>query len=279
MATTTSSVAAAPMAPTALFNRKPFYTLLTVTGFGLLILAGFVILFIGLQAGDLAETGPFVLFFLVPGLLGMFLPWRFARWGAILPILLALALSAMILPFMSFSLLHPEGGLEFVLALLFVAGAALGIIGGVVSTVQGFRRTARPGATPLQRRGYGVGLVLLVGLIAASFIISALARTTLAADVRAGATEVQMKDFNFTTRLLRVSAGETVRLAVRNDDTALHTFTLPDAGVDIVIPAGAERLVEFTAPAAGSYTWYCVPHTMLTDAGPEGMVGTLTVAP
>ncbi len=279
MATTTSPLAAAPAAPASLFNRKPFSTLLAVTGFALLTLAGFVILIMGLQAGDLAETGPFVLFFLVPGVLGIVLPWRFARWGAILPIGLALALCAMILPFLWFALLHPEGGLEFVLAVLFFAGAALGIIGGVVSTIRGFRRTARPGAGAWQRRAYGGGLGLLVGLIAASFIITALARTSLAADVRAGAREMQVKDFNFTTRLLRVAAGETVRLAVRNDDTALHTFTLPEAGVDIVIPAGAERLVEFTAPAAGTYTWYCVPHTTITDAGPEGMVGTLTVTP
>ena len=279
MATTTSPIAAAPPAPPSLFSRKPYYTLLTVTGFALLTLAGFVILIMGLQAGDLSELGMFIVFFLVPGVLGMILPWRFARWGAILPVLLALALAAMILPFMGFALLHPEGGLEFVLALLFFAGAALGIVGGVVCTIQGFRRTARPGATLLQRRAYGGGLVLLVGLIAASFVLTALARTALAADVRAGTTEVQVKDFSFTTRLLRVSAGETVRLAVRNDDTALHTFTLPEAGVDIVIPAGAERLVEFTAPAAGTYTWYCVPHTTITDAGPEGMVGTLSVTP
>jgi len=234
---------------------------------------------IPIASGDLSEAGIFVAFLVVPGVLGMFLPWRFARWGAILPVLLALALSVLIVPFMAFSLLHPEAGLEFVLAVLMVVGALLGIIGGVTSSVKGFRRTARPGASVLQRRAYGGGLVLLVVIIAASFILSGMARTTLTAEARAGATDVQMKDFNFTTRTVRVAAGETVRLAVRNDDTSLHTFTLPEAGVDVVIPAGAERLVEFTAPASGTYTWYCVPHSAANDTGREGMVGTLIVAP
>lgn len=277
MSAAQSAVPAAP-ASTSLFDRKPFYTLLTVTGFGLLLVAAVVILVMGLQAGDLAELGMFVAFFAIPGLLGVILPWRFARWGAILPVVLALALTAMILPFMGFSLAHPEGGLEFVLAVLFVAGAALGIIGGVASTVQGFRRSARPGASTLQRRAYGGGLLLLAGLIAASFIITAMARTSLAPEAKAGAREVSIHEFAFTTRSVRVAPGETVRLALRNEDTALHTFTLPEAGVDVIIPAGAERLVEFTAPAAGTYTWYCVPHTSFVDGKPEGMTGTLVVA-
>jgi plastocyanin len=70
-----------------------------------------------------------------------------------------------------------------------------------------------------------------------------------------------------------------VRLALSNQDAAVHTFTLPEAGVDVFVQAGAQRLVEFQAPAAGTYTWYCIPHVEETAAGPEGMTGRLQVAP
>lgn len=53
----------------------------------------------------------------------------------------------------------------------------------------------------------------------------------------------------------------------------LHTFTLVEAGIDVAIPAGAERLVEFEAPATGTYTWYCVRHSGMTEAGRQGRWG------
>ena len=68
-----------------------------------------------------------------------------------------------------------------------------------------------------------------------------------------------------------------MRLVVKNDDPALHTFTLPEAGVDVSIPPGSEKLVEFKAPAAGSYLWYCIPHSDAGPIGRTGMVGVLVV--
>jgi plastocyanin len=90
---------------------------------------------------------------------------------------------------------------------------------------------------------------------------------------------VDIKGFQFPQGPVEVQAGQTVRLVVKNGDTSLHTFTLPEAGVDVTISTGAERLIEFQAPAAGTYTFYCVPHSGESEAGRQGMTGTLVVRP
>src|SRR6266498_3857322 len=125
----------------SLFDRKPFYTLLTVAGFALLILAGLMQLVTGLLAGTLAESAIFAAFLVVPGLLGVFLPWRFARWGFILPVVLALALLALLAPTLPLNLAHPEAGVDFAGVLLVAVGAAMGAIGGVVSIIQSLRKS------------------------------------------------------------------------------------------------------------------------------------------
>ncbi len=277
---TTVQPAALPRsAPLSFFDRKPFYTLLAATGFTLIIGAGLMMLLSSALAGSLAQMGIFSLFFFVPGLLGLFLSWKVGRGGFIVPVLLVLALLLLFTPMLTFALAHPEAGSEFIMMALFLVGALLAVIGGGISIVQWRRRSAKAGATPGQRLALKVILGLTLAIALAALALSAMARTSLAADVRAGATVVEIKDFAFTQSSLSVKAGETVRLAVANDDTSLHTFTLVEAGIDVAIPPGAERLVEFQAPAAGTYTWYCVPHSRATSSGREGMVGTLVVEP
>jgi plastocyanin len=105
------------------------------------------------------------------------------------------------------------------------------------------------------------------------------ARTTLTPAERGDAVSMTMRDSAYALPELQAQAGATVRLAISNQDAGAHTFTLPEAGVDVFIPPGAERLVEFQAPAAGTYTWYCIPHVTQTETGPEGMTGTLRVGP
>ncbi len=111
----------------------------------------------------------------------------------------------------------------------------------------------------------------------ASLGLTVMVRTTLNSEVESNAMRIEIKDFNFNPDTLQVKAEQTVRLVVRNDDTTLHTFTLNVVKVDVSISPGAERLVEFQAPAPGTYQWYCLPHS---DSGPEGrtgMVGSLVV--
>jgi len=266
-------------AAVSLFDRKPFYTLVGVTGFALLVLAGLMTLVDGLLAGSLGMSGVFAAILAVPGLLGVFLPWRFARWGFVLPVLLALALLFLLAPALPLTLAHPEAGTDFAMVVLVGVGAAMGAIGGVASIIQSWRKSARPGATPAQRRALQIILGLTAVVLVVSAVLSVLAHTTLSPEVRAGATAVQIHNFQFQTAQVNAQAGQSVRIAVKNDDTTLHTFTLPEAGINIVVPAGTERLIEFKAPAAGTYTWFCIPHSSADATGRTGMVGKLIVAP
>jgi len=63
---------------------------------------------------------------------------------------------------------------------------------------------------------------------------------------------------NFTPQRVVVSAGEKVRLRVRNVDTVMHGFAIPALKVDAgEIKAGHVALLEFTPEAPGVYDFYC----------------------
>ena len=66
-----------------------------------------------------------------------------------------------------------------------------------------------------------------------------------------------------------MTAGTEVRVEVRNEDTAQHSFTFEEASVDETVPGGEDATVSFTAPAAGSYPFRCKFHAAMT--------GTVTV--
>jgi heme/copper-type cytochrome/quinol oxidase subunit 2 len=277
--TTTQPAAPFDSEGPSLFDRIPFYTLVSVTGFALFIVAGLLLGVVGALDGQPGMMPPFVLVMLVAGLFGVILPWRFGGRGYILPVLLAVAAVALLVPIIPRALANPDGGLEFIAIALFLVGALMAVVGGVVSIVQWRWGVAAAGATPGQRRAYQVTMAVAAAIVVLGLAMSSVARARLANEVRAGTMAMQMKGGTYSINPLPAAAGQTVRLAVRNDDATLHTFTLDEAGVNVNIPPGAERLVEFQAPAPGSYTFYCVPHHAVTEKGIEGMVGQLVVAP
>jgi heme/copper-type cytochrome/quinol oxidase subunit 2 len=242
-------------------------------------LAAVLFTVLGALTSEVAEFAPFVLIFFIPSILGIVLPWFVGRWAVIVPVVLALALLALLAPMLPYALAHPEAGLEFVAITWLAFGALVGVIGGVASVMQWRRRTARPGATRAQRLALAILLTLPALLAVIGFGSWLVARTTLTPAERGDAVSMTMRDSAYALPELQAQAGATVRLAVANQDAGAHTFTLPEAGVDVFIPPGAERLVEFQAPAAGTYTWYCIPHVTQTETGPEGMTGTLRVGP
>lgn len=69
--------------------------------------------------------------------------------------------------------------------------------------------------------------------------------------------EVTAKKFAFDPPVIRVTAGEPVRLVIRSAD-ALHGFAIRDLKIDVRIPRrGAPVTVEFTAPPPGRYEIAC----------------------
>jgi plastocyanin len=87
-----------------------------------------------------------------------------------------------------------------------------------------------------------------------------------------GETEIQLvaSDFKFDKTSLDMQAGSQVKAEVRNQGQAEHNFTFTEAGANQDIEAGEDATAAFTAPAAGSYRFFCKYH-------PSQMKGTVTV--
>jgi plastocyanin len=86
-----------------------------------------------------------------------------------------------------------------------------------------------------------------------------------------GGTEVTVTaaNFAFSPDEISVEPGEEVSLTFVNDDTAPHTFTSEDVGIDVKADPGAEGTGTFTAPDSGSVDFQCNIHPAMT--------GTITV--
>lgn len=68
---------------------------------------------------------------------------------------------------------------------------------------------------------------------------------------------VVARKFAFEPGVIRVTAGERVRLVIRSDDT-VHGFAIRGLNIDVQIPRAGETVTtEFTAPAAGRYEIAC----------------------
>ncbi len=254
-----------------------FYARVAAMGFGLIALGGMVLLALGAISGELANVVPFAGTFFVGGLIVAALAWRFRTWPLVIAGLLGLLLLGLLGPFAVFSLEHPEAANEFVPVVFVIGGAAVGLIGSVVGLYQRVRKSERVEATPSEEMAWKVLVALLVVAALGSIALTFASRTTVSAEAKTGAISLELHDFQFTPNHIQAKAGEKVRMVVKNDDTALHTFTFAEAGINQSIPPGAERLIEFQAPAKGTYAFYCIPHSHDGASGREGMTGTLTV--
>ena len=265
----------APLASTP-SGPRPVYTRLAALGFGLIALTALVYLAFGSLAGDTGALAFIVVIALIALLVAGAL-LRFGAWAQVLAALLSFLLLALVVPFSTFDLLHPESAGDFIPILFLVAGAVFGFVGSMVGLVQRRRHTLRTTATRVESLALKATLGAIVVLAVFSLVLTAASRTTVSAASKAGAIGVEQRDARFTPDHIEVKAGDSVRVVVRNDDSMLHTFTLEAAHVDVSVPPGAERLIEFKAPPPGTYQWYCIPHSDPGPNGRTGMVGSLVV--
>lgn len=130
---------------------------------------------------------------------------------------------------------------------------------GLIAAVVSLRNGAASGAA--MAAGLGVTVVVAASIAA----VLTPAPVTGTADLQVVSEKVA---FDQTT--LRASAGPvTVELA--NRDLFWHTFTIDELGVDLAVPVGGNRQVDFEADP-GTYRFYCrIPGHEVR------MAGTLTV--
>lgn len=258
----TSVAPPAPVTEPVRQARAPYSLVAT---FGLLLVAAgpAVMLTAGLIAGmPLGEDGLFFGTLIVVPLVAAALAWRFGTWAKVVGIL-ASAVAGFALFWTVFGLGHPGSFADFVPGVLVPLGVVLAVGGGIAAIVAGRRgRLAGTGST--ERRIAAVAMAIVALAVVGSAITMTLSRSTVAAE---GAMTVEIADFTFDQEQYAVSAGEATTLRIHNSDAFVHTFTIPELGIDETVLPGNSALVEVEAEA-GEYTIYCAPHSDMSEADP-----------
>lgn len=217
----------------------------------------------------LAFVGPFVA---LPLLVAVAV-WRVGRWTRVLGGLAGLALLVTAAPAIPEVVGHPDSFFDFFPLVSAAVGGLLAVGASIAPAGRAPGGNRRLHATPGEAKVAVGTLAALVVLGAVSGALTLSGRSTVDAAQRLGAVPVAMDDFEFVPADLTAAAGRPTRFVLRNDDLALHTFTVPELGLDVIVKPGREELVELPASRAGVYELICRPHTQ--DG--EGMVGVLTV--
>ncbi|MBI5047144.1 cytochrome c oxidase subunit II [Candidatus Micrarchaeota archaeon] len=85
--------------------------------------------------------------------------------------------------------------------------------------------------------------------------------------------QITAKNWDFTPNNITVNKGDRVRFVVTSMDVT-HGITIPAFNVNLNIPAGTTKTVEFTADKSGEYPFIC---SVFCGEGHKNMKGTLTV--
>ncbi|CAN5890785.1 hypothetical protein BH23ACT12_BH23ACT12_23130 [soil metagenome] len=224
----------------------------------LLALAG-VISAIGPVLPMIAEGfEPFLAILVAPILVGLVLLRVARKVGIIWLGVVSLALLVMNAPFTVDALMHPESPAEFMPVTMLTVGGLL----AVVATVPAFRSArGRQSDSAFPRVAAVAGIAVVLAAIGGSLA----ARATVTSDTPAdGSLIVDMENFDFGPKNITAANGE-VSLYITNNDSARHTFTVDELGVDESIAPGQSKQITFDA-GVGTFRFYCKPH----DPGMEG---------
>jgi plastocyanin len=197
-----------------------------------------------------------------------FVTWRFdTQWARALGLVgTVLALGGFFLGFGIFQVFSP---IEFVLGLAYVTGWVLSLVGGIRAILASRKdRTGpslRESRTPVVVLGV-IGVAAVVSV--AGFLVT---RQTVSAEEAAGATEIDMTNFEFEPGTSSLAAGATI--LVKNSDPFAHDFTLDEFDISERLGPGSEVLIDLAGVTPGTYTYFCSLHS---DGG-EGMIGTIVI--
>lgn len=153
---------------------------------------------------------------------------------------------------------NPESAPAFVLVLLSLVGVSLAVVGGLSAFLR------RP---PEVTRTLAIGAAGV--FIAGSVASLAMAANTPSDAALPGDVPVTAHQVMWAPEEIEITASNT-GLWVDNQDGIRHTFTIPQLGIDVEVPALKARRIELDA-APGEYQIIC------TVPGHESMTGTLTI--
>ena len=202
---------------------------------------------------------PFVLIFAgVPIVAWALTLWRPSKVTYTIFGVLGLLVIALNLPFLAEDLAHPESAFGFNTSSAPLLASLLMVAVGIAAW--------RPLSDRSASRMWMTAAILFVIGLAVSLVAALGLEDDAAA---AGDILIAAESAEWTQASLTASSG-TVGILVENRDPVRHTFTVEQLDIDVELPAGTDRRVEFTA-AAGTYAFHCsVP-------GHESMTGTIVV--
>lgn len=250
------------------------YTRVAVVGLLLTAAAPAVMLAAAAVAGmPLGEDGAFFGTMVAVPLVGAALAWRFGWWSKLVAVVVSLLMAAALF-WTVFGLAYPASFADFVPGVLLPLGVVLGLVGSIAALVAHRRGHRETTATRGERRILTVALGIVALAVVGSAALTVLGRASVEAPD--GAVAVTIADFEFAEGTYEVAAGEPTAMLVENTDAFVHTFTIPELGIDETVLPGNEVLVEVDAPA-GTYTLYCIPHSDPDEPDPAeaGMAGTV----
>lgn len=199
-----------------------------------------------------------------------FLVWRFDTvWARIVGLVatVALVLGGF---FFAFGVFQPFSPIEFIVGLAYLLGVLLSLYGGVMTLVAGRKDAVGPTSGETFIRKAVVGIMGVAAVI--SIVGFFLTRTTVSEAEAAGATPLDMVDFEFAPEDSSMASGGS--LLVSNSDPFAHDFTLTDLDIYVHVGPGSEAIVDLASAAPGTYDYYCSLHS----DGTSGMRGTITIS-
>jgi plastocyanin len=75
-----------------------------------------------------------------------------------------------------------------------------------------------------------------------------------------GELELELDDFYFGPTFIKAAPGATVKVELRNEGSAPHTFTVDALKIDKTVAAGEDASVSVKLPASGALAFYCRFH-------------------
>ena len=219
------------------------------------------------NAAPLAFTAPFAVVSVALAVLA----WKGGRWTALLLAVWAAVNLAFHFPILVHALGWLDSFFDFGVVVPVFAGLAAALVAGTVSFTQQRNCTARTESNGRERWAWGVAVGLAVALMAASGAVHLAGIESVVAAERFGTVRLEMKGARFEPVDLRASAGEPVRLAIRNRDLVAHRFSVEPLGIDLAFIPGTEKILELPAMDTGTYLYVC------TIDGHEEMAGFILV--
>lgn len=253
-------MASSVAAPTGVAVGRPRSKWTRVAALGFTLVAAGLVLWIAgmaIAGQSLGEDGVFLAGGVVAALLAAGAVWRFGTAGKAVAIVLGLAVMVMMF-WVAFSVSQPASFVEFSGAVMWLVGVLTGVGYTIGSIVR--RSTLVTEAT----RGETMAMRVMLGIVALALVVSAVLNVTMRTSVEtaaaAGATTVDVANFEFEPATMEVAAGQPAQVLVHNSDAFAHNFVVEELDVNSgVLTPGSEKLVEINA-AAGDYQVLCTLH-------------------